>query len=266
MAPLPTSLAGFSVSITQGPTHPSQQLLPIFSIEQTNVCSDSTVPPPSCIITAITGQIPVNLSGFLGDTKASGDNHTISITENGSPSASFRIVLLREDVHILTYCDSIDPNQGSGPCSPKITHADGTRVSLSAKASVGEMLSMYAVGLGGTRPAVPAGTLTPEPAPVTLQQFMMQYSYAIDPSASSSSPISPGVPAQISFTGLAPGQIGVYQVNFTVPAPPSNARSCDPLNQDGTTNPDGTNLVLTLSGGYSLNSARICVKLPDSPN
>ena len=111
-----------------------------------------------------------------------------------------------------------------------------------SKASVGETLRMYAVGLGGTRPSVPAGSVTPERAPVTLDQFTMQYSYAIDPTVSSSSPISPGVPPRITFAGLAPGQIGVYQVNFTVPAPPPNARSCFPLNGGPPTSPDGTNL------------------------
>ncbi len=65
----------------------------------------------------------------------------------------------------------------------------------------GDVLSIYATGLGATSPNFVAGT----PASNSL------VSVAIPPAVTLG-----GVPVQVLFAGLAPGQIGVYQINVKV--------------------------------------------------
>ncbi len=96
-----------------------------------------------------------------------------------------------------------------------ITHADGSLVTLANPAVNGEVLVMYCTGLGAVTNQPSSGALSPSgPLAVSLS--------------------TPGVsignmPARVLFAGLAPGYIGLYQVNVEVPA---NAR---PLPGD----PDG---------------------------
>jgi len=67
----------------------------------------------------------------------------------------------------------------------------------------GDTITIYGTGIGDTLPAVEAGVPAPSdplaaaliPATVTLG----------------------GVPLNIRYTGLAPGWVGVYQINASVP-------------------------------------------------
>ena len=71
-------------------------------------------------------------------------------------------------------------------------------------ATTGEALVLYASGLGPTNPTVPAGVAPPANPPATT---------AITPQVSVG-----GKPALLLFSGLAPGFVGVYQINFLLPA------------------------------------------------
>ena len=85
-----------------------------------------------------------------------------------------------------------------------ITHADGTLVSATAPVSPGETLVIYMTGLGqvdgtiGAGQAAPSSPLLRVVAPVAVQF---------------------GSTAQIipDFAGLAPGFVGLYQVNVAIP-------------------------------------------------
>ncbi|HXB69941.1 MAG TPA: IPT/TIG domain-containing protein [Candidatus Acidoferrales bacterium] len=70
-------------------------------------------------------------------------------------------------------------------------------------AAPGESLSLYAVGLGATSPVVPTGS----PAPLT----------PASPTVAAPSLTVGGISASIQFAGAAPAQIGIYQVQFTLP-------------------------------------------------
>ena len=84
----------------------------------------------------------------------------------------------------------------------------------------GELLVMYLVGLGATNPVVPSGAASPI---TPLARPVKDVSVSID-----------GQPAQIAFSGMTPGGVGLAQINFYVPA---NARLNAPLDvvvtQDG---------------------------------
>ena len=71
-------------------------------------------------------------------------------------------------------------------------------------AIAGEALVMYASGLGQTNPVVPAGLGAPANPPAVA---------TITPQVSVGSKT-----AQLLFSGLAPGFVGLYQVNFVLPA------------------------------------------------
>jgi uncharacterized protein (TIGR03437 family) len=76
-----------------------------------------------------------------------------------------------------------------------------TLVTASSPAHTGEVVVILCTGLGPVTPAVPAGTspgnsqTTPTAATATIG----------------------GVPAQVTYSGMAPTLVGVYQVNVTIP-------------------------------------------------
>jgi uncharacterized protein (TIGR03437 family) len=78
-------------------------------------------------------------------------------------------------------------------------------------ANAGDTLEIFCAGLGEVSPAVADG----EAAPVsTLSRTVAPVAVTIG-----------GQPAQVQFAGLAPGFVGLYQVNVPVPsgvAPGSN--------------------------------------------
>ena len=94
--------------------------------------------------------------------------------------------------------------QGTGPGA--ILHAvDFQPVSESAPAQPSEFILIFCAGLGSVQPEVASGDVAPstEPLARTLSPTLVNIA---------------GLPAQVSFSGLAPGFVGLYQVNVQVPA------------------------------------------------
>lgn len=100
-----------------------------------------------------------------------------------------------------------------GPAPPSVQNgahiiaqhsADYSLVTSSNPASPGEYLVMYLVGLGATNPSVLSGYATPATPlhPVTLE-----------PTVSVGSQV-----ATVTYAGLSPLFVGLYQINFQVPA------------------------------------------------
>ena len=101
----------------------------------------------------------------------------------------------------------------------------------SEPAEIGGFISIFCTGLGATEPAVASG----DPGPA-------------GPLATVTTPVSVTIgnqSATVSFAGLAPGFVGVYQVNAQVPA--------------GVTPGDAVPVVLT-QGGFQSNTATIAVQ------
>ena len=99
------------------------------------------------------------------------------------------------------------------------THLDGSAVTEAAPAAPGETLAMLAAGLGMTDTPVADGA----PSPATpLANAVSVPTLTID-----------GNPAAISFAGLQPGTVGIYQINFTVPPGAKNGDLTLILSQDG---------------------------------
>jgi uncharacterized protein (TIGR03437 family) len=87
---------------------------------------------------------------------------------------------------------------------PAVVHGDGKLVSSGNPAQAGEILSLYATGLGPTTPLVdfgqpfPANTAYPANAPIEV--------------------LVNGQTAEVLYAGGYPGAIDGYQVNFRLPA------------------------------------------------
>jgi uncharacterized protein (TIGR03437 family) len=104
----------------------------------------------------------------------------------------------------LAYAVS-QPQIVATPSGPAVTHSsDYSLVSPSKPAAAGEILSLFATGLGPTRPSLDPG----QPFPTS-------------PLAVVNSPVDVlvnGKPAQVLGAVGYPGALDGYQVNFRVPA------------------------------------------------
>ena len=91
-------------------------------------------------------------------------------------------------------------------------HVDGSYVTTASPAHPGEVLTIYLAGMGLTDVPVMTGQQSPSDP---LAHPMVQPTVTVN-----------GEPAQISFAGLTPQSVGLYQINFTIPmdAPPGNLK------------------------------------------
>jgi uncharacterized protein (TIGR03437 family) len=91
-----------------------------------------------------------------------------------------------------------------------VTHVDGSLVSQSAPAARNETIIVYVTGLGSVSNAPAAGEAasltTLSPTDFKPQVIIGGVGGTV------------GTNASVSFAGLAPGYIGLYQINVAVPA------------------------------------------------
>ncbi len=87
------------------------------------------------------------------------------------------------------------------------TMADGTLITSAASAQPGDVVVLYATGLGQSVPPVGYGELPTAAAPL---QMLSIFQVLLDG--------NPVDPTGILYAGLAPGFPGLYQINVTLPA------------------------------------------------
>ncbi|MCC6363740.1 MAG: SBBP repeat-containing protein [Bryobacterales bacterium] len=82
--------------------------------------------------------------------------------------------------------------------------SDGSLISAANPARRGELLLLYGTGMGAVDPPVASGEAAPSSPPSsTVAAARIEVG---------------GIAADVSFSGLAPGYAGLYQVNFSIPA------------------------------------------------
>ena len=109
-------------------------------------------------------------------------------------SAPFSITLTQ-------YAPAVYSADGTGHGTVQAYHADFSAITKTSPASPGEMIVTFAIGMGPTVPVVPTGTAS--------SSFSMLTTTVTATIANK--------PAIVVFAGLAPGKIGVYQLNLIVP-------------------------------------------------
>ncbi len=185
-APLPWSLAGVSVTIGGANA-------PLFSVSALSGYQQINVQVPQEVMFASDGSAAITVSqdGRTGTGTAILQGYYPTLSTPGEFFTS--------------------PNSLYGA----FQHAtDYSLVTAENPAHAGETVIGYLTGLAGTVPVVPTGQASPySPLAVvpqtTLQMSLRVREYAIVTYTS----VSPA----ITFLGLAPGLVGVYQVNFVLP-------------------------------------------------
>lgn len=269
--PLPTTLADISIQLQE--FHQDIPFLtapvPLFAVVPFSSCAgtiftqtpeDLNVPNHLCgSFVAITVQIPFELQFTgAGEPENTAFGIELTISEGGAAKQAFVMNVYPDQIHVITGCDDPlqttsghrDPTPGSVPCSGLAFHPDGTQVSIGTPAQPGEELTMYALGLGKATPAAQTGRASPPNTSVPIQ-----LGFDFDPNARPKPTYYPPQTANLVFAGLAPGSVGLYQVNFTVPDPPAGTLPCQ-----ATANLFvGSNLTVSITGNVSYGGAAICV-------
>ncbi|MBI2817388.1 MAG: S8 family serine peptidase [Acidobacteria bacterium] len=138
--------------------------------------------------TQINAQVPFELSGA--------SSPPLVVNLNGISSTPVTVPLVTAAPGIFTLGQN-----GTGRGA--ILHADGTPVNPSNPARSGETVLLYATGLGTVTPTVTSGTQALS-SPVSITRITPSVTIA-------------DIDAPVAFSGLAPGFVGLYQVNLQVP-------------------------------------------------
>jgi uncharacterized protein (TIGR03437 family) len=141
----------------------------------------------------ISFQVPFELQGST--------TTAVAVTNNGSSSTAANVPVLVAQPGIFAVV--LSP---SGTTAAVI-HLNGQLVTPQNRAQAGEYVSLFLTGLGPLQPGVATGALGPIPPAMTT----MPVSVSVG-----------GVGCNVIFSGYAPENVGLYQINFQVP---SNAPS-----------------------------------------
>ena len=243
--------------------------VPVQSLRTISECPDAiaTSQPACASLLAITVQIPYELVPFcpLCARPVSATPPMLIVNQGGQPPAVIELNPLADQVHVLTACDvalgmARQPNYTGLPCTPLVTHIDGTLVSASSPANFGETLTAWVFGLGQTNPAASTGQAA-KTAPAA-ETFNLDFNYSVNALATKPVQTSPDrILIHPLYAGLAPGYVGLYQVNFTVPQGAQNgiAHCVLPGAFAAGSNAPQSNLTVTIAGQFSFDGAGICV-------
>ena len=180
----------------------------------------NSVPVPLFLMSSgqINAQIPPNLAaGTYPLVIHSITNHVASTSQNLTVSKVAPAVFVDGSGNALLY------------------HADGSQVTTSNPATRDEPLTMYATGLGATTGgAITAGTPSPSSPLAVVSGVQVFFG---DPSYTQAAVI-------VDWAGLAPGLIGVYQLNLQIPGFHMNGNALPITLRVGTVNSPTTGVVV----------------------
>jgi uncharacterized protein (TIGR03437 family) len=171
---------------------------------------DDTVPPPT---TPVTSVLVHGLPSYVYPNQAANNSTsylqlTVQIPVGIEPGkANIQLkrgtkVLAHAPIDLSAFAPGIFTVNGSGSGLALAEHSNGNSVTTACPATPGEEVVVYAEGLGPTTPPVATGDL---PAGLATTNTVPILTVGANK-------------ADIVFSGLAPTLVGVYQINFVVPA------------------------------------------------
>lgn len=173
------------------------------------------------------------------------------ISQGGAASSAFMVNPVSDNIHVISTCDGTLELQTAFPsCQLKAAHLDGSFVTPGSPAVAGEVVVVYAWGLGETNPAVTTGAVTPTPAPVLVAAPFWAVDFDFRPNAVPTPPVARVAPL---FVGLTPGQVGLYQINVQIPETLPAISACYPARYN-------SNVTIDIGGTDSFDGAPICVQ------
>ena len=143
---------------------------------------------PLILVTA--GQINAQLPAELTDT-GTATLTVVSNLQSSTPAAQVTLQTTSPGIFTIN-------SQGSGDGA--ILHANNSLVTAANPAKAGETVVIFCTGLGATNPPVPSGTAAKGEVTISIPTVTIG-----------------GANARVDFSGLAPGFVGLYQVNAVVP-------------------------------------------------
>jgi uncharacterized protein (TIGR03437 family) len=216
------SLFGVNLGPTTGVRSDTTTTLPTTS-SGTTVTFDGVAAPIYYVSNnAVAVQAPTSLT--------TGGPTQIQVKNSSGSSLAIPLIASTANPGIFTY-EAGGGGQAKATNQDGSPNGDGSILGTDKPAAAGSFISVYATGLGAVTPPVAAGAVSP--------------TSPLSPTVSPVTAYIAGRAATVTFAGLAPGTIGVYQVNLIVPL----------------TAPSGTDrLVLYVNGIGSQTGATIQVK------
>jgi len=156
-------------------------------------------------------QVPVELAGLTYADVVVLNNGVFSAPEGISLAPSLPAVFTRNQ-------------QGSGAAAA--LHADFSQLTSQKPARAGETVLLFATGLGEVQPAQATGE-----SPATLSQLTRTVQVTIG-----------GRLAKTEFVGLAPGFVGLYQLNVAVPDGIGSGEAALDITVDGISSGEGVTI------------------------
>lgn len=250
--PLPVLLGGYSVSLEQT-LFPNPIAVPIFAVEALDSCY-GLVPSVCLKLTAITIQVPWELVPNRPRSGRPENFGILTVSYQGTRGDAFPLQPEVDSIHVISTCDSptppgVDrPSETTGPCRPLVTHLDGALVTPANPALAGEVVRLYAFGLGRSEGILHTGDLVQSPVAFPDLAAGFQIGVNLDPTrpAADSSDL-------VVTASLIAGQVGIYQVLVTIPEIPEDTQAC-------TASRIVSNLTLSIGRQQSFAGAGICVQ------
>ncbi len=152
----------------------------------------SGIPAPLLSVSDVNGQQQINLQVPF-EASATADPLDVEVSQNGVSAWVIQMKTKSTAPGIFT----VDGAYGA------IQHSDYSLVTPDSPSQQGEVVILYGTGMGWVTPAVPSGIPAPV-APLSVTRTTPTVTIG-------------GNPAEVLFSGLAPGFAGLYQVNVRVP-------------------------------------------------
>jgi uncharacterized protein (TIGR03437 family) len=199
--------------------------VPLLSVRQEKECDTGSA---ECLLTSVRVQIPFELPASttprLGPKGVKVPDAEMTLEEDGRASRTFLLRPVSENAHVVTSCDLAGDANPDSVCTRVAYYADGRAVDMDAPAARGESITFFAYGLGQTPPPATTGAASGTGLSVLDSQPPRMF---VTPRTFDGQPYR--LPwAQVDFAGLAPGQVGLYQINVPIPVSFEAAVPCGP--------------------------------------